>query len=54
MKCRGITRKNSNLPPFMVDTCAGQKKKGKDGLYEATERANGVFFWKQVKDAKAF
>ena len=50
MKCkRNFTVKNSKIPPFSANSCAGKKKRGKDGWYISSERADGVWIWKKQK-----
>lgn len=48
MKCRRITRKNSNLPPFEARTCPDKLRKGKDGTYRSTDISNGKWIWKKI------
>jgi len=36
-------------PPFLANTCPGKTKKGKDGMYIATESKNGVWIWKPMR-----
>lgn len=48
MKCRSTTRKSGKLPPFDARTCPNKTKKGKDGMYKSTDRADGVWVWKKV------
>jgi|LakMenEpi03Aug12_release.lakeMendotaPanAssembly.Ray.scaffolds.fasta_scaffold3003654_1 hypothetical protein len=48
MKCEKTTRKNSNLPPFKANKCAGKLKKGRDGMYKSSENNNGIWIWKKI------
>ena len=48
MKCRRTTRKSGKLPPFDARTCPNKTKKGKNGMYKSTDRADGVWIWKKV------
>jgi hypothetical protein len=48
MKCRSTTRKSGKLPPFDAGTCPYKLRKGKDGMYRSTDRADGVWVWKKV------
>ena len=51
MKCAGITRKNSLLPPFKANTCIGKVKKGKDGMYISLNY--GVLWtWKKLRSTR--
>lgn len=49
MVCRPIhgANKTRKLPAFYAASCPGKTRKGRDGMYESVESANGMWVWKK-------